>query len=44
MEVWKQKGDFFLLGDDQREEYLGEGGNYALRLILVKGNFGLFFK
>jgi hypothetical protein len=23
------------LGDDQVEDYLGEGGNYALRLILV---------
>jgi hypothetical protein len=40
----KTKGGFFLLGDDQIEEYLGEGGNYALRLILVKRNFGLFFK
>jgi hypothetical protein len=37
--------DFFILfWDDQVEDYLGEGGNYVLRLILVKRNFGLIFK
>jgi hypothetical protein len=41
----KTKGGFFFLsGGDQVEDYLGEGGNYALRLILVKRNFGLFVK
>jgi len=43
----KTKGFFFFFGGgghDQVEDYLGEGGNCALRLILVKINFGLFFK
>jgi hypothetical protein len=32
------------VGGDKVDDYLGEGGNYVLRLIFVKTNFGLFFK